>query len=70
MSLENGKCDRCGESEVGYLTGSVFNTEMICMACEDKERDHPKYNLARETERMEVRMGNYNFKGIGKPSDL
>jgi hypothetical protein len=70
MSLENGKCDRCGASDNGYLTGSYFNTDMICPVCEDKERAHPNFNLAREREAMEVRMGNFNFKGIGKPADL
>jgi len=70
MSLENGKCDRCGSSKNGHLTGSYFNTDMICPVCEDKERAHSQYNLARERDAQEVRMGNYNFKGIGKPADL
>ena len=69
MSLENGKCDRCNESG-GCLTMSVFNTEMICLVCEDKEKEHIKYSTAREAEREAIKNGNYNFRGIGKPSDL
>jgi hypothetical protein len=49
---------------------SRFNTEMCCMACIDKERAHPKYKEAEEVEIRQVRAGNYNYPGIGKPADL
>lgn len=49
---------------------SMFNTEMICMSCKDKEKRHPDYPAAQAAEREAVQKGNYNFEGIGKPADL
>lgn len=49
---------------------SFFNTEMICLDCNEKEELHPDYWRAKEVESKEVSKGNYNFKGIGKPKDL
>jgi hypothetical protein len=40
------------------------------MACDKKERAHPDFKRAQEIERKAVQAGNYNFGGIGKPSDL
>lgn len=69
MSLQNGLCDRCGKP-VRALRMSMFNTEMCCQACLNKEKRHPKYQEAKEAERREVLKGNHNFEGIGKPEDL
>jgi hypothetical protein len=44
---------------------SMFNTQIICMDCKDKERDDPRYKEARESDEAAIRSGNYNFKGIG-----
>ena len=44
---------------------SMFNTDLICMDCKDKERDNPRYKQAQDAERQQVQQGNYNFKGIG-----
>lgn len=63
------KCDRCGKETTTTIC-SMFSTEMICMACKEKERKHPMYEEAREAERQAVLKGNYNFEGIGRPSDL
>lgn len=63
------KCDRCGEI-VRVLQGSMFNTQMVCKSCLSIERKHPKYKEAREVERKQVLMGNYNYEGIGLPADL
>lgn len=49
---------------------SFFNTDVICMECYDKEKKHPKYKAAKEVEVNECKQGNYNFNGVGKPSDL
>ena len=49
---------------------SFFNTEMICMSCLKEEKAHSRYAEAKEIENQAVRNGNYNFAGIGKPSDL
>ena len=48
----------------------MFNTEVICMDCKAKEEKHPDYEAAREAEAAQVRAGNYNFAGVGKPADL
>ena len=64
-----GKCERChGDTMITSM--SIFNTQMICPICQDKESKHPKFNEAREAERKAVVAGNVNFPGIGKPSDL
>ena len=42
-------CDRCG-TPTHTTIGSYFNTQMICMSCEAKERKHPQYELAKEIE--------------------
>ena len=62
-------CERC-KQETFSTTMSRFNTQMICMDCETKEKAHPKYKEAADRELEETRRGNYNFKGIGKPADL
>jgi predicted ATPase len=65
----NGKCDRCSKPST-VTTGSYFNQEMICMECEKRERNHPEYKEAKQRELEEVRKGNMNYGGIGKPNDL
>lgn len=57
-------CDRCG-AELKVRTMSMFNTDVICMECKEKETHHPDYEKAREVELAEVKKGNYNFEGIG-----
>ena len=69
MSLNNGRCDRCGKP-VRALRMSMFNTEMCCQGCLHVESRHPKYKEAKAAELEAVKNGNYNFKGIGKPEDL
>jgi hypothetical protein len=62
-------CSRC-RVETNITTMSYFNTQMICMKCDEKERDHPDFKAAQDAEMAQVRQGNMNFKGVGKPSDL
>jgi len=57
-------CDRCG-GELKVRIMSMFNEDVICMECKEKETQHPDYKKARDAEMEEVRKGNYNFKGIG-----
>lgn len=66
---EKENCDRCGQKLVIRIM-SRFNTDTICPECEAKEKKHPLYERAMEAEMNAVRMGNYNFPGIGKPADL
>jgi len=62
-------CPRCGE-DTQVISMSIFNIEMICSDCQNKEKKHEKYEEARYAEREAIKSGNYNFPGIGKPSDL
>ena len=49
---------------------SRFNTDILCMECERKEKAHPKYQEARDAELRAVQAGNYNYPGIGLPEGL
>ena len=62
------RCQRCGK-ETNITIMSRFNTQEICMPCEDVETKHPDYDKARQAELDQVRMGNYNYDGIGLPSN-
>ena len=58
------KCDRCKE-ETDITIMSRFNTEIICLDCEEKEKKHPRYEEARQAELDACRRGDFNFPGIG-----
>ena len=62
-------CERCG-CETNVTTGSYFNTDMICIPCNNIETTHPEYATAKHIEFLEVLKGNMNFKGIGLPNNL
>jgi hypothetical protein len=62
-------CARC-RKETRQTQMSRFNTDICCPDCIDKEKEHPKYREAADAELAEVKKGNMNFPGIGKPSDL
>lgn len=59
------KCDRCHKDLNGCRTMSMFNTQVICMDCQDKEMKREDYRNAVKADHEEIRKGNYNFKGIG-----
>lgn len=64
-------CERCRkEPDDGSLRMSMFNTQMICHSCDLKERNHPKFEEARQAENDAISRGEYNFPGIGLPDDL
>ena len=69
MSIGPQLCDRCHGHAVARIM-SKFNTEMICMECKKKEKEHPSYKAADAAEIASVRSGNMNFPGVGKPADL
>jgi hypothetical protein len=48
----------------------MFNREDICLDCKEKETKHPLYEKAREADEAQMRKGNFNFEGIGRPADL
>ena len=64
MTDWNGTCQRCG-AESKVHTMSMYNEDLICMDCKDKEAKREDYDKAREADIKEIRKGNYNFKGIG-----
>lgn len=65
----SNRCDRC-RAEVTATIMSRFNTQVICFECEVTEQKHPQYEAACKAEEAACRRGEYNFRGIGKPSDL
>ena len=69
MKTASEVCARCHKPANPH-TMSQFNTDIICMACKEKERLHPKYREAADAEHVAIRGGDYNFKGIGAPADL
>ncbi len=61
--LTQNECDRCkGPLTVRIM--SRLNTDCICLACAEKEKEHPLYKEAVEAERQEVLKGNYNYPGL------
>jgi hypothetical protein len=59
------KCDRCHKPLAGCRIMSIYNTQVICMACKEKEQQRVDYRKAVEADHAEIRKGNYNFQGIG-----
>lgn len=60
-------CHRCC-AVTTVTTMSRFNTDTICMSCEEDERLAPGYREACRAESDAVRSGDYNFPGIGLSS--
>ena len=59
------RCDRCnGSLEKGRIM-SMYNEDCICLACKEKETQRNDYRQALEADREQIKLGNYNFKGIG-----
>ena len=49
---------------------SLFNEQMICIACIATEQAHPRFDEAVAAEEAALRRGEFNFPGIGLPEDL
>ena len=62
-------CARCHKETRSHIT-SMFNDDVICLDCKEKEKAHPRYAEAVNAEFDACRRGDYNFPGIGKPGDL
>ena len=62
--LTKTKCDRCGQELKGGRIMSMFNEDIICKSCKEKEKLHPDYYYACYAVRKEEFKGNKNFKGI------
>ena len=57
-------CERSGAPLNGVRIMSMFNTQVICMNCKDKEKSDSEYNEAVQDDHNEIKSGNFNFKGI------
>lgn len=64
--MDAPKCQRCGVHTLA-TTVSYFNTDHLCLPCKEAERLHPDFPLAQAVEIAAVKLGNYNFEGIGYP---
>lgn len=61
----DGHCQRCGKKTNVHIM-SMFNTQLICLKCEEKEREHPRYKAACDAEIAACQKGDFNFPGIGR----
>lgn len=57
-------CDRC-HVELTVRTMSMFNEDVICPACKEKETQRPDYDDAVRAEHEALKRGDRNFPGIG-----
>lgn len=57
-------CERCDGSLDDGRIMSMFNEDVICMKCKDAEKKDPEYSKAVEADHVEIKKGNYNYKGI------
>lgn len=60
----NQTCQRCYKPTIATIM-SRFNTQQICLECEEAERKRPDYKKAAEAELDACRRGDFNFPGIG-----
>jgi len=65
FSMNKDICDRCGGDTNGHTIMSMYNEDVICMRCKDKEKQRDDYSVATDADNKEIKKGNYNFKGIG-----
>lgn len=65
FSMYREKCDRCKSPTGGSTIMSMFNEDVICMLCSSAERQRPDYVLAIKAEHDAIKLGNFNFPGIG-----
>lgn len=63
------RCVRCGAVNVTTIM-SRFNTDTICLPCQEVEKRHPRYQAAVEAELAALKAGQFNYAGIGRPADL
>ena len=57
-------CPRCGGDAAPSMM-SMFNTDMCCLECIEKEKQHPKYKEAVAADEAAISKGDYNYAGIG-----
>lgn len=57
-------CDRCGAPLTTRIM-SMYNMDVICPDCKQKERERSDYRNAADAELEALKSGDRNFKGIG-----
>ena len=60
-----GCCQQCFEESTVHIM-SMYSTRLICMKCKNEEEQRDDYKEAVDADIAEIRLGNFNFKGIGK----
>jgi hypothetical protein len=65
ISMNVDKCERCHQPTNNKTTMSMFNEDVICMSCKEKERQNPNYSKAETADIEQIKKGNYNYSGIG-----
>lgn len=63
FSMQRDVCDRCGEPTYNTTTQSMFNEQVICMKCKDREKKDPEYEAAERADSEALKAGIENFKG-------
>ncbi len=63
-------CQRCTGKTHGINSMSMFNNDILCVPCKNKEMAHPLYGEAVDMDNNEIKKGNFNFDGIGLPNEL
>ena len=61
--LSQEKCSRCGAPLTTRMM-SRMNEDVLCMACAEEEKKHPRYPEAARAELEQVKAGNYNYPGL------
>lgn len=69
MTMYRENCERCNKPTNGTTIMSMYNEDIICMDCKDRERKREDYKDALDADNAEIKKGNYNFKGIGYKED-
>ncbi len=59
------RCDRC-RKETDETIMSMFNTDILCLDCQEAEQHYPRYEAARREEAEACRRSDFNFPGIGR----
>ena len=65
----NTTCAWC-KGEANPNTMSYFSKDTICSNCKNLEEKHPMYGKAQKVEIEQIKLGNFNYEGIGVPNDL
>lgn len=60
----NGRCHRCFKESRSHIM-SMYNTDLICFDCKEKETKRDDYKNAVDADIKAIRDGDYNFPGIG-----